>query len=105
MKKITKILCLLMALCLVFVCAGCGDSGKTVASKDDLPGATIGVQLGTTGDIFASDYEKEGSAIERYNKGADAIVALNQDKIDCVIIDSEPAKAFVAANAGLKILE
>jgi len=105
MKKLTKILCLLMALCLVLVCAGCGDSGKTVASIKDLPGATIGVQMGTTGDIFASDYEKEGSTIERYNKGADAIVALNQNKIDCVIIDSEPAKAFVEANKGLKILD
>ena len=104
MKNILKIASLLLALCMIFACVGCGES-KKVASAADLPGATIGVQLGTTGDIFASDYEKDGSKIERYNKGADAILALTQNKIDCVIIDNEPAKAFVAANEGLKILD
>lgn len=79
--------------------------GNTVSSVDDLPGKTIGVQLGTTGDIYASDYEAEGSTIERYNKGADAIQALKQGKIDCVIIDEQPAIAFVEKNPDLKILE
>ena len=82
------------------------DATKTIKSKEDLAGARIGVQLGTTGDIaYASDYEKDGSVIERYSKGADAVIALTQGKVDCVIIDSEPAKAFVAQNKGLKILE
>ena len=82
------------------------DATKTIKSKEDLAGARIGVQLGRTGDIaYASDYEKDGSVIERYNKGADAVIALTQGKVDCVIIDSEPAKAFVAQNKGLKILE
>ena len=76
-----------------------------VASVDDLPGKSIGVQLGTTGDIFASDYEEQGSTIERFNKGNDAIQALLQGKIDCVMIDEQPAKAFVANTTGLKILE
>ena len=76
-----------------------------VASVDDLPAKSIGVQLGTTGDIFASDYEEQGSTIERFNKGNDAIQALLQGKIDCVMIDEQPAKAFVANTTGLKILE
>lgn len=104
MKTYIKILSLILSLGLVLCLAACGE-GKVVTSADDLPGAVIGVQLGTTGDIFASDYEKEGSKIERYNKGADAILALTQDKVDCVIIDNEPAKAFVATNEGLKILD
>lgn len=106
MKKSIKLLCLMMAVALlaVFACS-CKQSGKTVASADDLPGATIGVQQGTTGDIFASDYEEEGSTISRFNKGADAVVALSTGKVDCVIIDNEPAKSFVAANKGLKILD
>lgn len=99
-----KLLALVLSLSLLLCFVGC-SKGKEVKAVSDLPGAAIGVQLGTTGDIFASDYEKEGSTIERYNKGADAIVALNQGKIDCVIIDNEPAKAFVAANDGLKILD
>lgn len=106
MKLLVKISSLVLAICLCLTCVACGKKEvKTIASADDLAGAVIGVQLGTTGDIFASDYEKDGSTIERYNKGADAVLALSQGKIDCVIIDNEPAKAFVAANKGLKILD
>ncbi|NLL80307.1 MAG: transporter substrate-binding domain-containing protein [Clostridiales bacterium] len=81
------------------------DSSAAVTCVDDLPGKIIGVQLGTTGDIYASDYEAEGSTIERYNKGADAIQALKQGKLDCVIIDNQPAQAFVEKNDDLKILD
>ena len=76
-----------------------------IAGPDDLAGKYIGVQLGTTGDIYASDYEAEGSTIERYNKGFEAIQALLQDKIDAVVIDLEPAKVFVAENEGIQILD
>ena len=67
----------------------------------------IGVQLATTGDLYATwDLEDAGLAtINRYNKGADAVEALKTGKVDCVIIDNEPAKAFVAANEGLVILD
>lgn len=78
-----------------------------IETVDDLSGKRIGVQLGTTGDIYASDYEGDdaGTVIERYNKGADAVQALKQGKIDCVIIDEQPALAFVEQNRGLKVLE
>ena len=77
-----------------------------IATIDDLTGKTIGVQLGTTGDIYATDYETNGTAkVERYNKAADAIQALRQRKVDCVILDEQPAKAFVAANPEIKIIE
>ena len=85
--------------------------GSAIATVDDLfaEGANnlVGVQTGTTGDIYATgDIEDEGlGTIERFNKGADAVLALTQDKIDCVIIDNEPAKEFVAANEGLVILD
>lgn len=84
---------------------------SSITSADDLfeEGVKhiIGVQLSTTGDIFSTDdLENEGLAtIERYNKGADAVMALKSGKVDCVIIDNEPAKAFIAANAGLRILD
>lgn len=102
-----KVLTFLMAISMaVSMLTGCGNETKTIASADDLAGAKIGVQLGTTGDIFVTDeYESQGSTIERYSKGADAIVALNSGKIDAVVIDSEPAKAFVAKNSNLKILD
>ena len=69
----------------------------------------VGVQSGTTGDIYMSDTPENGGVgedrIERYAKGNDAVIALTSGKIDAVVIDNEPAKAFVAANEGLKILE
>lgn len=106
MKKfVVTLLAGVMALSLT-ACGG-GESSlppNTVNSIDDLPGKTIGVQLGTVGDTYASDYEEEGSTIERYNKGADAIQSLKQGKVDCVIIDQQPAIAFVEKNPGLKIL-
>lgn len=97
----------LLAVGMALGLTACGSSVpvNTVHSVDDLPGKSIGVQLGTTGDIYASDYEEEGSTVERYNKGADAIQALKQGKIDCVIIDEQPALAFVEKNADLKILD
>ena len=64
-----------------------------IKSADDLEGKKIGVQLGTTGDADAT--EVKDATVERYNKGNDAVMALKQGKIDCVVIDSEPAKKFV----------
>lgn len=79
--------------------------GSDIKSVDDLSSETkIGVQLGTTGDIYASD-DFGADAVAQYDKGADAVQALIAGKVDCVIIDNEPAKAFVAANTGLTILE
>ncbi|MCR5100984.1 MAG: transporter substrate-binding domain-containing protein [Butyrivibrio sp.] len=78
--------------------------GSEIASADDLAGKIIGVQTGTTGDIYATDdYGDEN--IERYAKGMEAVQALSQGKIDAVIIDNEPAKVFVSETEGLTILE
>lgn len=69
----------------------------------------IGCQIATTGYIYASDTVENGGFgedhVQAYPAGADAIAALMSGKLDCVIIDNEPAKAFVAQNDGLVILE
>lgn len=105
----TLIFLLLLTITLfAFVSCNSDDKSKSqskVQTIDDLSGATIGVQLGTTGDIFVSDYEKEGSTIERFNKAADAVQALKLGKIDCIVIDEAPANAFVEINPELSILE
>ena len=81
------------------------NQGSDIKSVDDLSEKTkIGVQLGTTGDIYAKD-DFGDEAVQEYDKGADAVQALIAGKIDCVIIDNEPAKSFVAANEGLEILK
>jgi len=84
--------------------------GSEITSVDDLfdvGGYTIGVQLATTGDLYCTwDLEDAGLAtVERFNKGADAVAALVAGKVDCVVIDNQPAKAFVEANEGLQILD
>ena len=82
-----------------------------IVSVDDLfaEGAShkIGVQQGTTGDLYCSwDIEDEGlGTVERYKNGTDAVLALTSGKVDCVVIDNEPAKNYIAANEGLKILD
>ncbi len=82
------------------------ENGDFTATKSDVK---IGVQQDTTGDIYSSSPLEEGGFGEdhviRYKTGADAVQALVTGKISAVIIDNEPAKAFVAANPGLKILD
>lgn len=117
MKTMRKAIAVLSAAALAAgIFAGCSDqkndtsksaddSAKTAAieTADDLVGKKIGVQLGTTGAIYAKDVEN--ATVEEYNKGADAIMALSQGKVDCVIIDEQPAKVFVSQNDNLKILD
>ncbi len=76
-----------------------------ISSLSDLGADSIvGVQTGTTGDIYCSDDDSIGT-VERYNKGMEAVQALTQGKIDAVVIDSEPAKVFVSENPGLMVLK
>ena len=78
--------------------------GSEIKTIEDIEGKKIGVQTGTTGDIYCSgDYGDD--AVARYDNGALAVAALKNGQVDCVVIDNEPAKAFVAANEGLKILD
>lgn len=74
-----------------------------ITTPDDLEGKTIGVQLGTTGDIYVEDVE--GASIDRYSKGFEAVQALIQGKVDAVVIDGEPAKVFVEENEGIKLVD
>ena len=108
------------------------NDGSSIASLDDLwnfdeegnpvslknTDIKIGVQQDTTGDIYSSsaisgwgfndlndDESIKTDRVVRYKTGAEAVAALKTGKVDCVIIDDEPAKSFVAANEGIHILE
>lgn len=118
MKKITA---LLLAAMLLLSVTGCGASAPassapassepassasaepTIKGEDDLVGKKIGVQLGTTGDIYASDIE--GATIEQFNKAFEAVQALAQGKLDAVVIDDQVAKALTANNDAVVVLE
>lgn len=101
----------ILAILICLSVAGCGkdDDSKPLAveSVEDLAGTTIGVQIGTTSAIYAEDFvaENPGTEVIRYNKGADAVQALKQQKIDAVLIDEQPALAFVEKNNELTIAD
>ena len=78
------------------------NEDSAIATTDDLTGKTIGVQLGTTSDLFASDLDAE---VARYKTSPDAIAELLNGKIDAVIMDEMPANDALKNNEGLKILD
>ncbi|MCL2569440.1 MAG: transporter substrate-binding domain-containing protein [Oscillospiraceae bacterium] len=101
-----KLLALLLALTLVltFAACGAGQGGATapeINSPGDLStaGIRIGVQLGTTGHVFANENFSDAEVMA-YDTNSDVILALLGGDVDAVIMDSEPARNFVAQNEG-----
>lgn len=78
--------------------------GSDIKSVDDLAGHKIGVQESTTGHIYCED-DFGADNVVAFSTGNAAVEALKKGKVDCVVIDNNPAKAYVAANEGLTILE
>lgn len=90
--------------------------GSAINGPFDLGGKKIGVQSGTVGQLLAEmdpDWAGEGDdvclatpgSVSKFSTGAEAVIALTQDKVDAVIIDKYPAENFVKNNAGIKIAE
>ena len=81
--------------------------GSSITGPDSLAedsNLLIGVQENTTGHIYCSDDFGE-DRVMAYNSGATAVQALVAGKVDCVVIDKEPAKNYVKANEGLTVLD
>lgn len=78
--------------------------GSDITGPEGLAGKTIGVQMGTTGDLFVTD-NIEGANVQRYKTGPDAGAELAAGKLDAVVIDAGPAAQIAGANAGLMVLE
>lgn len=94
-------------LMLALALAGCSEKKAVfIGGVKDLAGLKIGVQEGTTGDIYASDPEKIPDAkVSRYKKAVDAAVDLKNGKVDAVVLDEQPAKRIVQNNSDLMILD
>ena len=76
-----------------------------IATQDDLKGKRIGVQMGTTGDLMVSEESFGAGEVSRYNKGMDAALDLVNGRLDAVVVDTLPAKQFVASLTGLVVRE
>lgn len=76
----------------------------TIKTAEDLVGKKVGVQLGTTGDLFVSGTEGIGEVVQ-LQTGTQAVMDLKGGKIDAVVIDAEPAKRMTEGQSDLKLLE
>ena len=115
MKKLLSLILVGVMVAGLGACGSAASSGSADASSSDgekitsveqLTGKKVGVQQGTTGDLYISeDEEIVPASIERYKSGFEAVQALSQGKIDAVIIDDAPAKTFVNQTEGLTIID
>lgn len=79
------------------------EGDNSIKSFDDLKGKKVGVMLGFTGDMVVS--EIDGVKIERFNAAYAGIMALQAGKVEAIVLDSEPAKNYVAQNKGLVLAD
>ena len=100
MKKSFLILAIFISMISFF---SCGKKKVVVNSVTDLAGLTIGVQAGTTGEIFVKDEVKDAK-IKSFKNGIDASLALSNGVIDAIVLDELPAQEIVKRNEKLMIV-
>ena len=92
-----------LAAAVLLTLTGCAKSKVVINGKADLNGKKIGVQAGTTGELFVQE-EVEGAVISSFKSGIDAALDLKNGAIDCVVLDELPAEEIVKRNPSLKII-
>ncbi len=102
MKKALLVLVALLMAATLF--AGGKKEAVTINSPEDLAGKKIGVQAGTTGETFVEE-EYPTAKVSSFKSGMDAALDLKNGAIDLVVLDEMPAKAIVAGNPDLKIID
>lgn len=104
MKKLIALT--MAALMAAAALTGCGakTAKVTIAKTEDLFGKKIGVQAGTTGETFCNDNLKDAKVLS-FKSGMDAALDLKNGAIDAVVLDELPAKAIVAQNKDLEIID
>jgi ABC-type transport system substrate-binding protein/ABC-type amino acid transport substrate-binding protein len=73
-----------------------------IMGPEDLPGHTVGVQLGTTGDIAATEIVGD-DMMKRYDEYTLAFQGLAQGDVDAVVCDSPTSAEIVSANPELNL--
>ncbi len=102
MKKLFTVLCLLLVAAVLF--AGGKKEKIVINSADDLVGRKIGVQSGTTGELYATEEIKDAKVVP-FKTGMDAALDLKNGAIDLIVLDELPAKEIVKRNADLMIVD
>jgi ABC-type transport system substrate-binding protein len=70
--------------------------GSAIKLPQDMDGKKVGVQLGTTGDIWVSDHTK--AEVVRFDEVTLAFQALAQGDVDAVVADGPTSASIVKAN-------
>lgn len=103
--KMKKVLALALAALMVLSLAACGKKAQVaINSVEDLNGKKIGVQAGTTGEIYVQENVTDAQ-LGSYKSGMDAALDLKNGKLDVVMLDELPAKSIVAQNDDLTIID
>jgi len=102
----------LTVLMLCGLCTGCAakqdefshtlPESSSIQTISDLNGKKIGIQIGTTGEIYAQKIPE--AQVQSFTKPSAAVKALREQKIDAVILDSEPAKILTESDDSCRIL-
>ncbi|MEI6856934.1 transporter substrate-binding domain-containing protein [Psychrilyobacter sp.] len=82
-----------------------GEGSKNIGQESDIEGKKIGVVMGTTSDTIADDFAKklDGVEVQKYNKLHEAVLSLQAEKIDMIILDYQQASKTIEKNNGLKL--
>lgn len=98
-----KIISTILAVAAIFAVAGCSKKATVdIKSAADLEGKVIGVQAGTTGEIYVADVKD--ATLKSFKTGIDAALALKNGAIDAIVLDELPAKEIVKRNSSLTIV-
>lgn len=78
--------------------------GSDIQSVEDLDGAIVGTQDGTTGEVYANE-ETNAAEVRGFPEGPNAVSALVTGQVDAVIIDQPVAVDAIEKQGGVEIVE
>lgn len=102
MKKIASVFIFLSSICALLTALGSHEKA-VITCAADLAGKRIGVQAGTTGELYVQEHIKDAQLIS-FKTGMDAALDLKNGAIDAVVLDELPTKEIVARNGDLTIV-
>ena len=98
-----KIISIVLGAAVVLSAAGCSKKASVkIGAAADLEGKVIGVQAGTTGEIYVEGVKD--ATVKSFKTGIDAALALKNGAIDAIVLDELPAKEIVKRNNSLTIV-
>lgn len=77
--------------------------GSGVASLDDLGGGKIGVQKGTTGELYVTDHAPSDAEVVPFKRASDVDAALEQGEVAAGVYDNTVVGDVIARNPDFEV--